>query len=260
MAATPLWVDREENNSSIWLQAVQLAMPFMKSAIPGHTVGLWHEQSREDRDAYVIIHWNKIRPGYEHNFSQRITDGDDIGAYDYQSVMHYPRTAFSTDGSDTITPVNPSASIGQRSSLSSGDIAAVNSLYPVYQCPPSPRIPWPPDLRWEEKFRGWPKAPIAKKSYYSDPAMRYEYAPVPPPVPTGHWVFVYDQPYYDFDNLYTEYPYYYNPYEYGYDFGYAYGYPDWSGYDGYEYPEPETPPPPMSGTEKTGGFDPKHSD
>jgi hypothetical protein len=97
----------------------------------GHTVGLWHEQSREDRDAFVTIHWASIQPGMEHNFDQHITDGDDVGAYDYGSIMHYPRNAFSRDGSDTITPINPaSASIGQRTALSAGDIAAANVLCP----------------------------------------------------------------------------------------------------------------------------------
>ena len=40
----------------------------------------------------------------EHNFDQHISDGDDVGTYDYGSIMHYPRDAFSIDGSDTITP------------------------------------------------------------------------------------------------------------------------------------------------------------
>lgn len=93
----------------------------------GHTVGLWHEQSREDRDSFVTIHWDKIQSGTEHNFNQHISDGDDVGGYDYGSIMHYPRDAFSRDGSDTITPVTPAA-IGQRTGLSAGDIAAVNSL------------------------------------------------------------------------------------------------------------------------------------
>jgi len=98
----------------------------------GHAVGMWHEQSREDRDAFVTVHWDKIQPGYEHNFNQHITDGDDVGAYDYGSIMHYPRAAFSVDGTDTITPINPpTAQIGQRTGLSTGDIATANSL-----CPP----------------------------------------------------------------------------------------------------------------------------
>jgi hypothetical protein len=97
----------------------------------GHTVGLWHEQSREDRDSFVTIHLDKVQPGFEHNFDQHITDGDDIGPYDYGSIMHYPRDAFSIDGSDTITPINPaSAQIGQRTALSPGDIAAVNGFCP----------------------------------------------------------------------------------------------------------------------------------
>lgn len=101
----------------------------------GHAVGLWHEQSREDRDTFVRIHWDKITAGTEHNFNQHIVDGDDVGPYDYGSVMHYPRDAFSRDGSDTITPLTPGVTIGQRNGLSAGDIAAVNSL-----CAPRPTI------------------------------------------------------------------------------------------------------------------------
>lgn len=97
----------------------------------GHVIGLWHEQSREDRDSFVTINWTKIQPGLEHNFNQHITDGDDVGAYDYGSIMHYPRDAFSVDGSDTITPRTSGVSIGQRTALSAGDIAAANSLCPT---------------------------------------------------------------------------------------------------------------------------------
>ncbi len=95
----------------------------------GHAIGLWHEQSRQDRDLFVNIIWAKIDPALAHNFNQHITDGDDVGPYDYGSIMHYPRTAFSIDGSDTIVPINPAgAMIGQRNALSPGDIAAANSL------------------------------------------------------------------------------------------------------------------------------------
>ncbi len=97
----------------------------------GHAIGLWHEQSREDRDAFVTINWANITSGKEHNFNQHITDGDDVGAYDYGSIMHYPRTAFSKNGLETITPTDASAVIGQRTALSPGDIAAANSMCPV---------------------------------------------------------------------------------------------------------------------------------
>jgi hypothetical protein len=95
----------------------------------GHTVGLWHEQSREDRDQYVAINYPNIESGYEHNFDQHITDGDDIGPYDYGSIMHYPAMAFSKNNQPTIVAKN-GAPIGQRDGLSTGDIQAVEAIYP----------------------------------------------------------------------------------------------------------------------------------
>ncbi len=95
----------------------------------GHSVGLWHEQSREDRDTFVRIVWANIDPSKIHNFDQHITDGDDVGAYDYGSIMHYPRTAFSVNGQDTIVPLQAGAQLGQRTGLSEGDKAAVAFMY-----------------------------------------------------------------------------------------------------------------------------------
>lgn len=94
----------------------------------GHALGLWHEQSREDRDRHVRIRWENIEPGKEHNFNQHITDGDDIGAYDFGSIMHYGRTAFG-NGNVTVETLNGEA-IGQRTALSAGDIAAIRAMYP----------------------------------------------------------------------------------------------------------------------------------
>lgn len=95
----------------------------------GHTVGLWHEQSRKDQETYVTINRENITPGYEHNFDQHITDGDDIGEYDYGSLMHYPATAFSKNGLPTIVTKN-GAPIGQRDGLSELDIRTVMAIYP----------------------------------------------------------------------------------------------------------------------------------
>ena len=75
----------------------------------GHAVGLWHEQSREDRDSFVQIVFANIDPTMQHNFTQHITDGDDLGAYDYGSIMHYPPTAFSINGQNTIVPRSAAA-------------------------------------------------------------------------------------------------------------------------------------------------------
>ena len=105
----------------------------------GHAAGLWHEQSREDRDLFVTIQWQNIQNGMAAQFNQHITDGDDLGAYDYGSIMHYPRNAFTSNGQDTIVPTNPTAVIGQRNGLSAGDIAGVQALYPMCGVI---KIPW----------------------------------------------------------------------------------------------------------------------
>ena len=96
----------------------------------GHAIGLWHEQSREDRDQFVTINFQNIRPLRVNNFIQHITDGDDLGAYDYGSIMHYGPTAFTRNGLPTIVPVQQGVIIGQRTGLIAGDIAAVADMYP----------------------------------------------------------------------------------------------------------------------------------
>lgn len=94
----------------------------------GHAVGLWHEQSREDRDTSVRILWANIQDQMRHNFDQHIADGDDIGAYDFRSIMHYPTHAFSKNGQPTIEAISGQA-IGQRTGLSVDDIATVRAMY-----------------------------------------------------------------------------------------------------------------------------------
>jgi hypothetical protein len=97
----------------------------------GHTVGLWHEQSRADRDHYVTVVWSNILSEYAHNFDQHVTDGTDLGTYDYESIMHYPAISFALDPTKpTLIPTDPKAVIGQRTGLSAGDVAAVRAMYP----------------------------------------------------------------------------------------------------------------------------------
>lgn len=95
----------------------------------GHALGLWHEQSREDRDQYVTINWENIEDGKASQFDKHIEDGFDVGTYDYGSIMHYRSTSFSKNGKPTITPKTMGVSIGQRTGLSAGDIAAINKIY-----------------------------------------------------------------------------------------------------------------------------------
>lgn len=103
-----------------------------------HAAGLWHEQSREDRDNYITINWSNIQDGKSHNFNKHVSDGTDIGTYDYGSIMHYGKTAFSKNGNNTIDikipPGTNTTTIGQRNAMSSKDKAAINKLYTPGPC------------------------------------------------------------------------------------------------------------------------------
>ena len=95
----------------------------------GHAVGLWHEQSREDRDAHVRVLEENIDKRERHNFFQEISTGDDIGPYDYGSVMHYGAFPFSRNYAPTIESIPPGLVMGQRDGLSVGDKYGVYELY-----------------------------------------------------------------------------------------------------------------------------------
>ena len=99
----------------------------------GHTVGLWHEQCRNDRDQWVRIEADNVSPDRIFNFKAQIAKTIDLASYDYGSIMHYPANAFAvTPKSITIVPLKPlppGVVMGQRTALSPGDIASVEALY-----------------------------------------------------------------------------------------------------------------------------------
>jgi astacin len=98
----------------------------------GHTIGLWHEHQRADRDEYVKIYLENIYDDVKGQFMQvqdmRITS---MGLpYDYSSIMHYNRFAFSKNNLPTIEPTkDPSAIIGQRQYPSELDFLGIKKLY-----------------------------------------------------------------------------------------------------------------------------------
>ncbi|XP_069771382.1 astacin-like metalloendopeptidase [Narcine bancroftii] len=94
-----------------------------------HSLGFWHEHTRSDRDKYIKIGWKNVRPGYEHNFLKKNTNKLK-SKYDYGSILHYSRSAFSRNGQPTLTPLmETDAVIGQRVGLSELDLLKVNRLY-----------------------------------------------------------------------------------------------------------------------------------
>ncbi len=100
----------------------------------GHAVGLWHEQSRKDRNQYITINFQNIQSGREFNFQtyqQQGTDGNEYtNELDFNSIMLYGSFAFSANGQPTIVKNNGATFSGQRRALSSGDIAGIKIMYP----------------------------------------------------------------------------------------------------------------------------------
>lgn len=94
-----------------------------------HALGFQHEQTRSDRDGFVRINWQNMNQAMASNFHKQNTNNLNT-PYDYSSIMHYGRTAFSINGRDTITPIpNPNVAIGQRRGMSGWDIKRINRLY-----------------------------------------------------------------------------------------------------------------------------------
>jgi N-acetylneuraminic acid mutarotase len=96
-----------------------------------HALGLWHEQSRCDRNTYVQILYANIQAGYEYNFDSLCLNATDLFAYAEGSIMHYGPYAFSANGQPTIRSLRGlDYLMGQRSGYGPTDISTVAQLYP----------------------------------------------------------------------------------------------------------------------------------
>lgn len=93
-----------------------------------HALGFYHEQSREDRDQFITIHFENVRAGTERNFQIQSGGSDHGTQYDYTSVMHYHPYSFAIDRSkETIVAKN--GAVIERIGLSQFDISALNTKY-----------------------------------------------------------------------------------------------------------------------------------
>ncbi len=98
----------------------------------GHALGLIDENNRSDRDQFVRINTASIAKDRGGEFAI-VSSTRTLSGYDYDSIMHLSRNAFSGDGKDTITVLPPSEDsqkrIGQRRFLSGGDRQGMAALY-----------------------------------------------------------------------------------------------------------------------------------
>ena len=109
-----------------------------------HSLGFWHEHSRPDRDDHVDFYKDNLRSsGYENNFQKSFRINSLGSPFDFNSIMMYPKNAFSIDPSDsaydTLVPKRdllPGEVMGQRAGLSEHDI---NQLRLLHQCSTGPR-------------------------------------------------------------------------------------------------------------------------
>jgi uncharacterized protein (TIGR03437 family) len=115
-----------------------------------HCLGMYHEQSRPDRNNFVTINTGNVQAGLANNFDLE-SGALAYGAYDFDSLMHYAQCDFSvgcgTDasgnpiqscnscpGRETITVNEPfktqwQSAIGQRTHLSDMDRLTLRLLY-----------------------------------------------------------------------------------------------------------------------------------
>ncbi|XP_018332155.1 zinc metalloproteinase nas-14-like isoform X2 [Agrilus planipennis] len=100
-----------------------------------HALGTFHEQSRWDRDKYIDLHRDNIKPNSLQNFKiQPYHKAFTKYPYDYNSLMHYGNNFFAVDRSKpTITPKKEGVSVGQREGMSVLDCIKLNDLYGCFK-------------------------------------------------------------------------------------------------------------------------------
>lgn len=100
----------------------------------GHALGMWHEQSRCDRDDYVEILWSNIDPTYHYAFEKKCDSASDFGPYDEGSIMHYLRYAFSINQLPTIRSKRGlDWKMDQKNGLTPADVFTLQAIYPPSQ-------------------------------------------------------------------------------------------------------------------------------
>ncbi len=77
----------EVNITAFWWRQAE----WMPAHELGHALGFHHEHQRWDRDAFVTIHYEHIKPGREHDYNWIPKTNWIISStpYDYRSIMHY---------------------------------------------------------------------------------------------------------------------------------------------------------------------------
>jgi hypothetical protein len=95
----------------------------------GHTIGVWHEQTRPDRDTYVSVNYNAVIKASRSNFDQIFDNQQATNLYDYASVMEYPAFSFSRNGIPCIESIPAGIPLSNPNGYTAGDIDGILRLY-----------------------------------------------------------------------------------------------------------------------------------
>ncbi|KAK0413000.1 hypothetical protein QR680_006531 [Steinernema hermaphroditum] len=97
----------------------------------GHALGMWHTQSRHDRDDFVTIESSNVRSDLMFNYVKESLDENfnHHVRYDYGSIMHYEPSSFAIDNTKpTLLSKDPGYqhTMGQRVSPAFSDVWLIN--------------------------------------------------------------------------------------------------------------------------------------
>ncbi|MFZ0688858.1 MAG: FG-GAP-like repeat-containing protein [Acidobacteriaceae bacterium] len=104
----------------------------------GHIIGLYHEQTRTDRNSYVTMYYgNVVKSTWPGNFAVNMQNQQLLTAYDYASVMQYPAFVDSSNGGPVIETIPPGIPLAGAEGVpgngnqdySAGDKEAILRLY-----------------------------------------------------------------------------------------------------------------------------------
>lgn len=98
----------------------------------GHSLGLWHEQMRPDRDAYVTIDFDNIPLHLHDEYEVLELGAQPQGAYDVGSIMHYDgRSVYAVDPQNDVVMVYAGTDdpvVGNRVAPTRGDKCAARAF------------------------------------------------------------------------------------------------------------------------------------
>ncbi|XP_037072437.1 zinc metalloproteinase nas-13-like [Pollicipes pollicipes] len=107
-----------------------------------HTLGLWHEHNRPDRDSWISINFTNVAHGQEQSFKRfNHSQHHIVDRMDLTSVMMHGSRAFSSGHGPTLQShwsAAPLPEVSQKRHLSEQDVNRLQSMY-IRQCSRRPQ-------------------------------------------------------------------------------------------------------------------------